>query len=358
MTTPAKPREVVIFFIGTFTLLSALLLYMLSPYIYPILFGAILAGACWPVLLWLRQKQVFKQDQKRALLTMFFALVIIILPTILIAIQIYHELVALIRDITEFIAAGKLEQLALSDHYLAVKIREAAEKLKIPVDAIAIKEKISLLVRNYAGASINYFNSIVGNLIHFTFDFVLAIFASYAFLAYGPELKSYLFSLSPLPESEEELILLRFNQMNYVSLVCNGLGGLIQGGLAGLLFYFWGLPSVFLWTVIMVFLAFIPVLGISIITVPASIYLYFLKDSFASAFTFFVLTSIIALVVENWFKPKFIGNRIEAHPLFILICIIGGLQAFGLPGVFFGPIVGILFLTTASIYRDKYSVIP
>jgi predicted PurR-regulated permease PerM len=328
---------------------------MFFPYIYPLFIGAILAGACWPFFNYLQNKKLFKTDAHRAGLTTILAIIVIVLPSIFVCFQIYQELISLIKDAKDYLAEGHFENFFYGNSFWAVKIRDTLDDFNISYDPTVLRERIGVFIKTYAGVAINYFNTILGNLLKFSLDFTMALAACYVFLAYGQSLKKYLFTLSPLPRDEEELILLRFNQMNYVSLVCNGIGGIIQGVLAGIAFYFCGLPSVFLWTVIMIFLAFIPLLGISVITFPATLYLYLVQGKAVAAIVFFVITTVMALAVENWFKPKFIGNRIEAHPVFILFCIVGGLNSFGIVGVFLGPIVGTLFLTTAGLYQDKYS---
>ena len=177
----------------------------------------------------------------------------------------------------------------------------------------------------------------------------------YGLLIKGDVLKKYVFELSPLPEEQEQTILTKFNQMNYVTLVCNGIGGVIQGVLGGIALYFAGIGSVILWTVLMIILAFIPLVGISIVTLPASLYLM-LTGSVSSGVILLLFTTAVGLVVENWFKPKFIGERIQIDSTFVLLAIIGGMAVFGMAGIFYGPIIGILFLTHVELYHEHYKI--
>jgi predicted PurR-regulated permease PerM len=114
-----------------------------------------------------------------------------------------------------------------------------------------------------------------------------------------------------------------------------------------------GFSSIFLWSTVMVLLAFIPLVGISIITIPASIYLL-LTGKVAAGITFFIFTTVIALVVENWFKPKFMGSKIQVNSLLLLFYIIAGMGSFGMAGIFYGPIVCILFLTMVDLFETHY----
>ena len=63
---------------------------------------------------------------------------------------------------------------------------------------------------------------------------------------------------------------------------------------------------------------------------------------------------MVALLVENWFKPLFIGQRIKINSLFVLFCIIGGMSYFGIAGIFYGPLAGTVFLTLVQLYQEKY----
>ena len=143
----------------------------------------------------------------------------------------------------------------------------------------------------------------------------------------------------------------KFNQMNYVTLVCNGLGGIIQG--AGILFWIAGIETVFLWTMIMSVLAFIPIIGMSFIFIPATIYLLII-GKWGWAIVIFVGCNVISLVVENVYKPKFIGKRLQIDSLLLLFGIIGGLSYFGALGIFYGPIIITMFLTFVQFGEERH----
>ena len=141
--------------------------------------------------------------------------------------------------------------------------------------------------------------------------------------------------------------------MNYVTMIGNGLGGFIQGGLAGLVMWGLGIPSVFLWTTVMVVLAFIPLVGISFVTFPTSIYLMISGEVGSGSFLL-IFSILISFVVENWFKPKFIGKRVQVNGLLVFFYILAGMSTFGMAGIFYGPLFCIIFVTLAELFSDKY----
>jgi predicted PurR-regulated permease PerM len=149
------------------------------------------------------------------------------------------------------------------------------------------------------------------------------------------------------------MLIEKFNEMAGAILVGNGLGGLIQGGLGGMLFWIFGLPSAFLWGVIMGLLAFLPIIGIGVVLLPTAAYL-FLKGNVIVSIFFVLFYFVLSMGTEYLFKPKLVGRRVQMHPLLVFFAIIGGLNLFGILGIVYGPLVVTGFLTLAEIYRTNY----
>ena len=179
------------------------------------------------------------------------------------------------------------------------------------------------------------------------------VFCSYGFIYYAKDLKKFVFELSPLPDDQEQILLNNFNQMNFATLAGNGLGGLLQGMVGGLALWMIGTPSVFLWTVVMTITAFIPLVGISIVTIPAAI-ITFLKGDEWQAIVFIIVTSLTAVYVENFLKPKFIGNRVKINSLLLLLYLLAGMASFGFMGIFYGPLLGTMFLSLSRLFKTWY----
>ena len=113
------------------------------------------------------------------------------------------------------------------------------------------------------------------NLVNFLFHFSMMMVVVYGLLTEGEALKQWVFRLSPLPDDEEQIVFEKFKQMNFVSLVCNGFrGASCKEDWRGWVFWLAGINSLFLWSSCMVILAFIPLVGISFVFVPACVYLY------------------------------------------------------------------------------------
>ena len=195
--------------------------------------------------------------------------------------------------------------------------------------------------------------SIASNMLEFIINFFLMLLVTYYLLIDGGRLVSFIIDLSPLPSNQDQILLKKFKDMAGAILIGNGFGGLIQGIAGGVVFSVFGLPSPFLWGVIMGLLAFLPIIGIGIVFVPAAIYL-FLKGRVAASIFFIVFYIVLSGGVEYFFKPKLVGQRVKMHTLLVFLAIIGGLKLFGILGIIYGPLVITAFLTLTDIYRTNY----
>ena len=325
---------------------------MIKPMLGPVIFGAILAGVFFSLNIYIQNKLKVQRAVASGI-TCSLIFFIVLLPTIFILISVSKEAVGLYQNLISGLGQKEINDFFFGDGAVASLIKNISDYLSIDIELSMIKEKIIGFFKGASGGILSTLNGLVGDIFSFIFNLIIMLIVAFSFLTKGDILKEYIFELSPLPKDQEETILSKFNQMNYVTLICNGVGGVIQGGVAGVAFFFVGIQSVFLWTVVMILLAFVPLVGISVVTIPASLYLI-LTGKVTSGIILFLFTTTVAVIVENWFKPKFIGDRIQIDSSFVLLTIIGGMSVFGMGGIFYGPIVGILFLTFVDIYHTHY----
>ena len=325
---------------------------MLWPFVSSIIFAAIIAGSFMPVMNFLAEKTHHRKWS--AVLVCLLIVLAVFLPAIFIIIRLSEEALQLYQSIKAYLSQEQLEALLLNKEKMPGLIREIFEVANVEMNVASIK---SLLLEASKSASSTIFdtvNSWISNLFFFFLQFLIMLVIIYTLFVDGTRIKEFFLALSPLPDEEEEMVIEKFNQINYVTLVGNGIGGIIQGLLAGIGFWFAGIQSIALWTTTMVILAFIPLVGISIIYIPACIYLLIIGKTIAGIILFIYCT-IVAQLVENWFKPKFVGNRAKISSTLIFLSIIGGLSVFSIPGIFYGPLIISIFLTFVELYHSRYT---
>jgi predicted PurR-regulated permease PerM len=341
-----------IWFIALFLGIFALIILMAWPFITAIVFALILAGSFYPLMRYLVERRGWGRTGS-ALLVSSMIVLVVFMPVVYIVVRLAQEVGHAYQDLSVVVTADAIEDFFFGKGYGAAVGRQIFEFLNLEYNRAEIQRIVLDLAGSLSNWAYQQVSGFISNVLYLLLDLVVMLAVIFGVLQQAPNLRDFLFRLSPLPEEEERLIIKRFNQMNYVTLVCNGLGGILQGALAGLAFWWLGFQAVLLWTVIMMVLAFIPLVGISFVYVPASVYLL-LVGNYAAAIGLFVYCSLVSVITENWFKPIFMGNQVSINSLLVFLSIVGGMAVFGMPGIFYGPLIIIIFLTFVELYHKRY----
>lgn len=345
----------VAFFIG-YIVLFYLLGLMIWPYLSAGIFAGILAGTFYPLKMRL-QKNLGRKWA--ATVTLFLMIATLFAPSVYILFELSKEAVLLFEFLKNNLTEEVIEEILFGEGlfgnaYIPTLLEEIFTLLSIEYNVQTIQGLILDSAKTTSSYLIDMVNSWVSNILDFLFQLIIMMVVIFSLLLEGERVKEFFLQLSPLPSEEEELVITKFNQMNYVTMVGNGIGGIIQGVLAGVGFWYFGFESVVLWTTTMIIFAFIPMVGISFVSVPASIYLM-VSGQMTEGIVLLVYCTVIALVVEQWFKPKFVGNRVKIHSTLVFLSIIGGMGVFGFLGIFYGPLIISIFLTFVDLYHKRYT---
>lgn len=344
------------FFWICFAFITFLLFYLLQGFLGTFIFAGIFASALLPIQRWMQKKTRWIKKSKGNWSTTFLLIILTIavfFPTGFILSNVYDEL-------STFIASQKpddnslaLKQTVIPREQIIINVHHFLEKnLRMNIPILRIKNLAEEAESYFTQQLVALLNFIFANTMTFLTNFIFFIVFLFIFLTQGSVLKKKIFQISLLPDEDEEFLLRRFEQLNQVLLMGNSIGGLVHSLIAFTMLAIFGFEKIFFWTLLFFIASFIPVLGTSILHIPIALYLWFTGDKVA-AIIFFLMMSSSFFFVENWFKPKFIGNRIQIHSVFVLFCMLGGVKMFGLAGIFYGPIIAILFLSFAEIYQKK-----
>ncbi|NNK85685.1 MAG: AI-2E family transporter, partial [Desulfobacterales bacterium] len=259
------------------------------------------------------------------------------------------------------------------DVYLMAKGAVLSDNIRNLIEGSLVLEKANLFLSNFdikftgeelnkaiseAGRVIGLFlyeqaRAITSNVLKFIANSFFMLLIIYYLLIDKQRLHSFILNISPLPDEQDDKLFQKFKDMAGAILIGNGLGGLIQGILGGIVFAVFGLKSPFFWGVIMGLVAFLPIVGIGVIFIPAAIYL-FLVGRIASGIFFIIFYVILSGGIEYIFKPKLVGQRVQMHTLLVFLSIIGGVKLFGILGIIYGPLIITAFLTLTDIYKTSY----
>jgi len=330
---------------------------MMWPYLNTLVFAAMLSGSFYPMRTWFRDHWGIR-PYAAASLTLLVIIVTLFLPSIYLVIGLSEEAVSVFNYLKETLTENFLEDILFGEglfgnSFIPNFLEELFLAFNLEYNVATIQSLILDSAKFTSTYIINMANQLLGDILMFLFHLIILLVVIFAILLEGDHFKKFLMLLSPLPKEEEELMLEKFNQMNYATLVGNGLGGIIQGCMAGLGFWLVGFDSILLWTTTMVILAFIPMVGMSFVYVPAGIILL-VQGRIVEGVILLIFCTMAALAVEQWFKPKFVGNRVQINSVLVFLSIVGGMSVFGFLGIFYGPLIISIFLTFVEIYLQRY----
>ncbi len=337
------------YFLALFSISALMLGWLLFPFVSVLILGAVVTGIFKPVYNYLNSKS---NPTTASLLTCALVFVILFIPTLFFVGILSKEAYGLYLMGKEAVISDQIK-LLLENSKILDRANIVLSSLNIDLTGEELNKALSELVKVVGLFLYQQASSIASNILKFIVYFFFMLLVIYYLLMDSERLVSFIIDLSPLPKDQDEKLIQKFKDMAGAILIGNGLGGLIQGTLGGIVFSLFGLKSAFLWGVIMGLLAFLPIIGIGIVFIPAAIYLV-LKGRIAAGIFFVIFYLILSGGVEYLLKPKLVGQRVKMHTLIVFLSIIGGLKLFGILGIIYGPLVVTAFLTLTDIYYASY----
>ena len=113
-------------------------------------------------------------------------------------------------------------------------------------------------------------------------------------------------------------------------------------------FMIFKVPKAFMFGIVCGILDIVPYVGTIIVFIPIIIYNIILRE-YLRAFGLIFLF-ILVQVVREILEAKFLSDKLDLHPLLILLSIYIGVKIFGMLGIIIGPMYGIL--AKGIVYSD------
>ena len=342
-----------------FFALLILILYgaflILTPFLTAITWAVILAILVYPLYAWLLQR-LRGRANLAAIIVIVVITLIVIAPGVELVRFLADETVSLVQSVRSLLdEEGKQEWLAKP---WVQQVLSWWNILSLGLVDFKINWK-ELLVQGAQSSStvlVTQVKGIAQNVLAFTVNFIVALFALFFFLRDGADFLNRLQRLLPMDREHQERLLT--NIVDAVTAVVHGslVVAMVQGLLAGLAYWILGVPFAALWGVVTAFAALLPVGGTMMVTVPAAIYL-FLQGETVRGIIMLVWALGVVGMVDNILKPLLIGNRLGVPVLFLFFGILGGLALFGAVGIILGPALFALLRALLDLYLEEYSSI-
>jgi len=158
-------------------------------------------------------------------------------------------------------------------------------------------------------------------------------------------------TLVPLPAERRELLADRLSSVTWAVVRGTVVTSIVQGILLGVGFAFAGMPGPVVFGVLAAVLSVVPFGGTALVWVPALATLL-VQGRFGQAIAI-LFVGVVVSSVDNFLKPVLISGRSPLPTLAVFIGVLGGLAAFGLIGLFVGPVIIALVLALLEFAREQ-----
>ena len=347
----SHPRAAVVVFVLVLVGSLAMLIWLFASFFTDAVLGFMFAGLSRPLYLRLVARGA-RPWISASVVTSLVALAIA-LPTTYLVTSLTQQAARAYQLASQSMTTDVINDTLFGNNFWANHLRGAFETLGLHYSADALRAALRDVARAVATLLSGEVNALLSNAFGAVYHFILLLVITYYGLIDGPRLKQRVFDLSPLPDDEEQLIIDKFSDVGRAILFGNGIGSVAQGFLGGLSMWMFGLGSSVFWGTVMALFAFLPLVGVSVVVIPVGLFLG-VSGRWGAAIAFVSLNMLQALIIENVVKTKLIGDRMHMHNGLVFFALLGGLGAFGLVGILYGPLVVTLFMTTYSLYERVY----
>ena len=311
---------------------------MIQPFVDVLLWAAVLAIVARPVQARLRRAGY--SSSISAMVTTAGVVMIVLIPLTLITAAVVQQ------------GAGAADNLhdgvkrLLNPESAAFKWVSQYVDLTPLLDPKVLGARLSSVWGAVANRTLGLVGGFVGGMVQVFF----VLFTLYYLLRDSEVIMPAIRRSLPLTEAQADVIFERTGEV--ISASVNGVLVIsaIQGLLGMIAFLVLGLPSALLWGVMMFLLSTIPMAGSAIVWAPAAIYL-FATGHWIKAVLLVAWGALVIGMIDNVLRPRLVGKRAKLHELIIFFSVLGGLQVFGVLGLFVGPVVAAIALALVEVFQ-------
>ncbi|HEV8332047.1 MAG TPA: AI-2E family transporter [Steroidobacteraceae bacterium] len=315
---------------------------VLQPFIVPLIWGGILAYVSWPLQQRL-ERVLRKRASLAALLTTLIVTLAIVVPLVWLILMVRVEAVEAYARVQAFLASKPSLPPALRElPWIGAWAEDMLRQLS--ADPAAIKEQFVMTLEQ---SSVEV-SKLIGGVGRNAAKLFFAVLSMFFLLRDGPRLvreaRAILEGiLGPRVHDYLDAIGATTQAVVYALI----LGAIAQGTVAGIGYFFAGVEAPVLMGALTVLIALIP-FGAPFVW--GTLALWMLVNGNVGHGIFLLVWGVLVVSwVDNLVRPMVISNATRMPFLLVVFGVLGGVLAFGLVGLFIGPV---LLAVSLAIWRE------
>ncbi len=305
---------------------SIIFLVIVAPFWKAAVWGLTLASVFYPF---------YEKIDRRIKNTTISSLLTVIVIFVVIAIPITVAIFITVNETEKFI--NNITSIKMAFQSIVDKIHQISNlKIiapwleKIDNSLFSVLQNTGILITKNIGVVFSQTYNIMAN---FVFSFIITFYL----IKDKDRFINYI-----APAIDDRKSLKRILQSVRVSINATVLGGVvtafIQGFVGAIGFLIVGLNAFFMWMFLIALFSFVPLVGASLVWIPASAYLLIKGNYFGGIFI--AAWGVLAIgLIDNYVRPLIIGSKINIHPMILFFGILGSIMVFGPIGIIVGPVI-------------------
>jgi predicted PurR-regulated permease PerM len=321
-------------FYGIVAVLAYLSYLIFEPFLVTLAWAIVLVVVFYPLNEWLTRLggRTMAAISSTAAVTM-----ILIVPSLLVMGAFVKQGVSAVQEIQQGFSSGHFEWVSHIWAQIQQRFPEAS-----PGD-------LATTVERYAEQAAAYVATRLGAVLRhtavFLFHLSVTLLAMFYLFRDGDSIVKRLRELLPFEDDHRARMIREARDLIFASVISTLVAATVHAVIGGLAFALMGVHSPIFWGVMMGFFSLVPVVGSSLIWVPAALGLI-ASGHMVRGILLILICGLLVALVDNVVRPWLISGRAEMGGLVVFISVLGGISVFGLLGVVLGPIV---VATTASL---------
>src|SRR5215469_1522175 len=312
------------------------------PFLGSIFLSFVLSIAFLPLHNWVSRH--VRSESVAALLTTTVIVLFILVPSILLSMKLLAQATSLYGSWShQMSSSGGVWHL--SDRLFRIAGRAGISDERLRGEFAALAQQLgSWAVAALGGA--------VRGVPRQSMTAVLIFFVLFFLLRDRQKFRAAVSDLLPLPPG-------RFEELAAIvhkSIVNNIYGmfaiGVAQGILTAVGFWITGLRAPLLWGVVAMIFSFVPMIGPIMVWLPGAAVLA-LYGAWGKAILLFLWGMVLVSGADYLIRPRFARGSKDANTLLVLLSFFGGVKAFGVIGIFAGPVILTVITALLRIVREE-----
>lgn len=325
--TADRERLAQLLFYGAVILIGYLVFLVFEPFLVPLGWAGVLAVSVQPLF---RELALRIGRSRAAGVCVVIVLLLLVLPVWLLIEALVREGTQAVGALQGVVSATPPEQMVAFWSWVQTHVPFlAADRLASTISDAA--QKLGALLAAGSGR-------VLSGVAMLLVDLALALFALFFFLRDAPAIVRVLRGFLPFHEQQRDRVVKQVEDLVFASVIAGLAVGAVQGLLGGLGFWLVGVRAPVVWGTVMAVMSLVPLVGSSIVWGPVAAW-FLLTGDFTRGLVLIAIGGGLVGMADNILRPVLLSGRSSMNGLVTFVSLLGGVSAFGLIGLVFGPVV-------------------